>query len=60
MSWKDKLKERWYLYHYSKELDSFTTCGREIETFITFLLKKERDEMPEMWTKLNNYFKYDC
>ena len=43
MTWEKELEHRWYLHTtaINNNLLSYTTCGNEIESFITSLLKKQ-------------------
>lgn len=41
--WEQRLKEKWYLWTYNKELDQYITCENEVVAFIQSLLS-EREQ----------------
>jgi hypothetical protein len=42
--WEQRLKEKWYLWNYNKELGNYTTCENEVIDFIEQELDKAREE----------------
>lgn len=42
--WEQRLKEKWYLWNYNKELGNYTTCENEVIDFIQAELDRAREE----------------
>jgi flagellar biosynthesis/type III secretory pathway protein FliH len=42
--WEQRLKEKWYLWNYNKELGNYTTCENEVIDFIEQELDRAREE----------------
>lgn len=55
--WRKELYTKWYLWNYNPELGSYTTCGREIEDFISQLLCEREEELKKRILK--DFKKYE-
>lgn len=42
--WEQRLKEKWFLWNYNKELGNYTTCENEVIDFIRAELNRAREE----------------
>ena len=45
--WKKEFDKSWKLYNWDKQAGNFTTCGEEVKSFISDLLKSQTQEILE-------------
>ena len=43
--WEKKFDSEWYLWDYSKKLNTYNTCGEAVKVFIRQLLDEQEEEI---------------
>ena len=46
-NWEKEFDKKWYLWNYSKKLDTYNTCGGPVKFFIRQLLSQTIDQVRE-------------
>jgi len=44
-NWEKEFENKWYLWDYSKKLDTYNTCGESVKHFIRKLLSQQKEEI---------------
>ena len=47
-NWEEKFDSEWYLWDYSKKLNTYNTCGEAVKSFINQLLAEQEGEFRKL------------